>query len=282
MFLPLVSIIIPTYQRARFLVRAIESVLKQTYPRIELIVVDDGSKDETPHIVCRYPLKYVKLPKNFGVSFARNRGILKAKGDFIAFLDSDDMFRRKKVEKQVEFFLKNPHFMAVQTEEVWFRHGRGINPRKRHVKARGYFLDRALDLCVVSPSSVMLRREVFAHLGLFDEGLPVCEDYDYFIRYALKYPMGYIPEPLVVKEGGHEGQLSSRWGLDFYRVKSLIKNYLKHLPLLAAEEKILFLYYIHKKAKIFLEGARKRGNLKGLFEMQRMLSCLEFPHKLPY
>ena len=282
MSLPLVSVIIPTYQRAKFLVKAIESVLNQTYPHIELIVIDDGSKDETPYVVCRYPLKYVKLPRNFGVSFARNRGILKAKGDFIAFLDSDDRYEKQKIEKQVDFMLKHPHFMAVQTEEVWFRHGKRINPKKRHAKARGYFLDRALDLCVVSPSSVMLRREVFAEVGLFDEFLPVCEDYDFFIRYALKYAMGYIPEPLVVKEGGHEGQLSSRWGLDFYRVKSLIKNYLKHFPLLAPEEKILFLYHIHRKAKIFLQGARKRGNFQGMFEMQRLLACLEYPPNLPY
>jgi len=277
---PLVSVIIPTYQRANFLSKAIESVLNQTYPYIELIVVDDGSKDATPYLVSKYPLKYVKLPKNFGVSFARNRGILKAKGNFIAFLDSDDVFKRRKIERQVEFFLKHPHFMAVQTEEIWIRNGKRINPKKKHAKASGYFLDRALELCVVSPSSVMLRREVFDEIGLFDETLPVCEDYDFFLRFALKYPMGYIPEPLVVKYGGHEGQLSSKWGLDFYRVKSLIKNYIKHFSILKNEERILFLYHIRKKASIFLQGARKRGNLAQMFEMQSLLSALKMPYML--
>ncbi len=278
---PLVSVIIPTYNRAKFLKLAVESVLWQTYPRIELIVVDDGSKDETSYFITQYPLKYVKIPKNLGVSLARNRGIFHAQGDFIAFLDSDDRFLPRKIEKQVEFFLANPQFMAVQTEEIWFRKGKRLNPKKRHAKAKGFFLDRALDLCVVSPSTVMLRREVFQHIGLFDENLPACEDYDFFIRYALHYPMGYLPEALTIKEGGHKDQLSAQSGLDLYRTMSLVKNYMTYFPSLNPEERLLFLYHLKKKATIFARGAKKRGNLSGLFMIQGLLKKIAlFPKQL--
>lgn len=147
---PFVSVIIPTYNRAYILPKAIESILAQNYPHIELIVVDDNSKDETPYIVSKYKLKYVRLPQNFGPAFARNRGIFQAKGELIAFLDSDDVFVKEKIGKQVEFLVKNPQYKLVQSEEIWYKGDRRINPKKYHTKAEGYFLTEQLNF-VLSP-----------------------------------------------------------------------------------------------------------------------------------
>ncbi len=269
---PLVSVIIPTYNRAYILDRAIESVLKQSYRPIELIVVDDGSKDETPLLVKRYPLKYVRLPQNFGVSFARNRGILHSKGELLAFLDSDDAFLPKKIEKQVNFFLKHPECQILQTEEIWFKGEKRLNPKKYHAKAEGYFLDRAVKLCVVSISTVMIKREVFTELGLFDEEFPVCEDYEYWLRVAIHMPVYLLKEALVVKQGGRADQLSQRKGLDFYRIKALLKTYKNYYHRLSAEEKLLILGEAQKKSEIFSKGAKKHGNLKALFELSKMWS----------
>ncbi|PMP98127.1 MAG: glycosyl transferase, partial [Thermodesulfobacterium geofontis] len=150
---PLISVIIPTYNRAYILSKAIESVLNQTFKDLELIVVDDGSTDETPYLVSKYPIIYVRKPHR-GVSHTRNVGVLKAKGDFIAFLDSDDAFVENKLEKQIEFFEKNPDYKIVQTEELWYKGDKKITPKKIHQKAEGWFFDRAIKLCVVSISTV--------------------------------------------------------------------------------------------------------------------------------
>jgi len=269
---PLVSVIIPTYNRDFILEMAIKSVLNQTYRPVELIVVDDGSKDKTPLLVKKYPLKYVRLPKNFGVSFARNRGILHSKGELIAFLDSDDEFLPKKIEKQVNFFLTHPECRILQTEEIWYKREKRLNPKKYHAKAEGFFLDRAVKLCVVSMSTVMIKREVFRELGLFDEEFPVCEDYEYWLRVAIHMPVYLLKEPLVVKHGGRADQLSQRKGLDFYRIKALLKNYKNYYHRLSEEEKLLILAEAKRKTLIFSQGAQKHGNLKALFELSKMWS----------
>lgn len=269
---PLVSVIIPTYNRAYCVERAIKSVLKQTYKPLELILVDDGSRDETPWLCPKYHLIYVRLPKNFGVSFARNRGILKSRGELIAFLDSDDEFLPRKIEKQVRFFEENPHCQVLQTEEIWYKGERRLNPKKYHAKAEGFFLDRAVKLCVVSISTVMMRREVFSKLGLFDEDFPVCEDYEYWLRVAINMPVFLLKEPLVIKHGGRKDQLSSQPGLDFYRVKALLKTLKNYYHHLTSWEKLLLLAEARRKTLIFSSGAKKHGNLKGLFELAKIWS----------
>ena len=155
----LVSVIIPTYNRARFLKEALESVLAQTYRPLEIIVVDDGSTDETPRVVTAFSVRHVRGPRR-GVVAARNRGILLARGEFLAFLDSDDLWLPEKISRQVAFFEEHPKAVAVQTEEIWIRRGRRVNPKKHHAKGNGFIFHRCVELCVVSPSGVMLRREV--------------------------------------------------------------------------------------------------------------------------
>jgi len=129
--MPKVSIIIPTYNRARFLKEAIESVFNQTYLDYELIVVDDGSEDNTKQIITRYKdrLTYTDIPHQ-GVSKARNTGINLAQGEFICFLDSDDLWLPKKLEAQMDFFNSHPDALICQTEEIWIRNGIRVNPKK--------------------------------------------------------------------------------------------------------------------------------------------------------
>ena len=265
---PLVSVIIPTYNRAYILFKAIESVLNQSFKDLELIVVDDGSTDETPYLVSKYPLIYVRKPRR-GVAHARNVGISKARGEFIAFLDSDDIFVPDKIEKQLKFFEKNPSYKIVQTDEIWYKENRRINPKKIHQKAEGWFFDRAIKLCVVSMSTVLIKKELFKEVGLFDEEFWVCEDYEFWLRVALKTPMGLIKEPLVIKSGGRPDQLSATKGLDYYRTLALIKlfkNYQKELNL---EQRLMLFAEAKKKFKIFYKGALKHGNLEKAYKLKK-------------
>jgi len=221
-----VSVIIPTYNRARKLLRAISSVLYQTFTDSEVIVVDDGSDDGTAE--CLNPLmghiEYIRHRDNRGVSAARNRGIKASRFPFIAFLDSDDYWLPKKLSTQMAFFKRNPETVACQTEEIWIRKGIRVNPGKRHLKPSGDIFLPSLKLCLVSPSAVVLKRSLLDEVGLFDEDLPAGEDYDLWLRISCRYPIHLIPRHLVVKEGGYPDQLSSNVkGLDLFRIKALVK-----------------------------------------------------------
>ncbi len=267
---PLVSVIIPTYNRARFLAEALNSVLIQTYPLWEIIVIDDGSTDETEELVKKYPVRYVKQAHQ-GVAAARNQGIRLARGELIAFLDSDDLWLPKKLERQVAFFRDHPEAVAVQTEEIWIRQGRRVNPKKKHAKESGFIFHRCVELCVVSPSGVMLKRNIFEEIGLFDETFPVAEDYELWLRLSARYPIYLIKEPLVVKRGGHEDQLSRQPGLDWYRLLALAKL-IKNEPRLTPAMRLLVLREAVKKGQIFAKGALKRGKI---FEAWRALKLIE-------
>ena len=206
-----VSVIIPTFNRARKVVRAISSVLYQSFTDYEIIVVDDGSTDGTEDVIAQFRphIKYLSHPKNSGVSAARNTGIKASQSSLIAFLDSDDYWLPEKLSLQRAFFIQNPESVACQTEEIWIKRGIRINPRKRHLKPSGDIFEPSLKLCLVSPSAVMLKRSLLNEVGLFDEDLPVCEDYDLWLRISCRYPIYLISRYLVVKEGGEPGQLSS-------------------------------------------------------------------------
>ncbi len=221
-----VTVIIPTFNRAKKVTRAISSVIGQTFADLEIIVVDDGSQDNTEHAVARFgeSLNYITHTSNLGVSAARNTGIKKSASPLIAFLDSDDYWLPEKLAVQVEFFNNNPETVACQTEESWIRNGRRVNPKKKHMKPSGDIFEPSLKLCLVSPSAVMLKRTLLEEVGLFDETLPACEDYDLWLRIACRYPIHLIKDPLVVKEGGHPDQLSARHrGMDRFRIKALVK-----------------------------------------------------------
>ncbi len=261
MMRPQVSAIIPTYNRVAKVIKAVQSVLAQTLPDIEIIVVDDGSTDDTAKLLRNEfgdRIKLLRLPCNHGVSYARNRGFALSRGAFIAFLDSDDLWLPEKTARQLSFMRARPDLLISQTDEIWVRNGKRVNPCRHHLKPSGSIFTECLPLCVVSPSAVMMRRKFFAAVGLFAEELPACEDYDLWLRTACRYPVALLPEKLVTKFGGHADQLSQTTAaLDRYRIKSLLK--LLKRQKLTASQKEQTLVTLRKKSKIYLKGCRKRG-----------------------
>jgi glycosyltransferase involved in cell wall biosynthesis len=258
--MPTVSVIIPTYNRAWTLKRAIDSVLVQDFQDFELIVVDDGSNDNTSEILRSYSQICVVRQDRRGVSAARNAGIARTKGNLVTFLDSDDLWLPKKLSAQVEFFNAHPGALICQTEETWIRNGKHVNPKKRHKKSSGMIFERCLELCVVSPSAVMMRRCLFDKIGTFDETLPVCEDYDLWLRAACRFPIYLIESPLVIKHGGHPDQLSKKTGIDRFRIQALNKiletDFLSHGQYCAAAAAL------RNKCAIYAAGCVKRGRTK--------------------
>ncbi len=258
---PLVSVIIPTYQRCDFLPQAIESVIGQAFSDWELIVVDDGSFDETPKLLQSVDdgrVRAVRQP-NQGVSAARNHGVRLARGRWLAFLDSDDSWKPRKLQRQIEVLEEFPEYRAVYTDEIWIRRGRRVNPRKIHAKYSGWIYRRCLPLCIISPSSILLDRRLLEELGGFDQEFPVCEDYDLWLRLSARHPVLFLNEQLIVKRGGHPGQLSrSVWGLDRFRLRALVKA-AEGSPL-SVQQKLWTACEIERKARIVAAGAARRGN----------------------
>jgi len=254
----LVSVIIPTYNRGWIIKEAVDSVLAQDLKDFELIVVDDGSTDNTLEILnsFRYDIKVLRQ-SNHGVSAARNRGIAAASGHFIAFLDSDDLWLPGKLARQVDFFNSNPDAYICQTEEIWVRNNVRVNPKNRHKKPAGMIFEPSLALCLVSPSAVMIRRSLFEKVGGFDETLPACEDYDLWLRISCRYPVYLIETPLIIKRGGHNDQLSASFGLDKFRIKSLTG--LIESDLLSKSQYEAAVKTLKEKCMIYAAGCRKRG-----------------------
>ncbi|MBU8849079.1 MAG: glycosyltransferase [Desulfobacterales bacterium] len=254
----LVSVILPTYNRAWTLKDAVDSVLFQDYPQIELIIVDDGSEDNTQELLKAYKSKSIILKqKNSGVSAARNAGIKKSRGEFIALLDSDDAWDKRKISCQVEFFKRNPDALICQTEEIWIRKGKRVNPKVKHKKPSGMIFEPSLDLCLVSPSAVMMRRQLFDLKGYFNEKFTVCEDYDLWLRISSTIPVFLIDKPYTIKRGGHRDQLSNFHSQDKFRILSLINliesNSLTQVQAAKAKK------VLKKKCTIYGNGCMKRG-----------------------
>jgi len=257
--MPAVSIVVPTYNRAERLGETLRSVFNQTCQDFELIVVDDGSTDDTQKVVNSFPrVQYISKQENHGVSRARNEGLALAKGRYICFLDSDDLWDEKKLQIQVQWMGDNPNCQVCYTDEIWIRKGVRVNQMNKHRKYSGDIFRHCLPLCIVSPSSAMLRAELFDEIGNFDESLPACEDYDLWLRIAEKYPFHFIEEPLIIKQGGHADQLSRKyWGMDRFRVAALQKlldrNSLEGDRLQQTRATLL------EKCSILIQGFVKRG-----------------------
>jgi glycosyltransferase involved in cell wall biosynthesis len=269
---PLVSVIIPTFDRAAWLGEAIASVLAQTYSHLELLVVDDGSHDATPEMVQAFgpALTYIRQA-HAGVSAARNRGVAASRGALVAFLDSDDVWLPDKVAAQVALLQQQPQVHACYTDEIWIRHGVRVNPKQIHQKHSGWLFEPSLPRCLISPSSIMLRRTLWDHLGGFDERLPACEDYDLWLRLALRTPVLLLPERLIVKRGGHADQLSRCVPvLDQYRITALEKILTASLSL---SQRQAVLMQLVRKCRIVALGARKRqhGTCWALYSVKEQL-----------
>jgi len=259
---PTASVIIPTFNRAAFLAEAVDSVFAQTEKNYELIVVDDGSTDATRAMVESYGerVRYF-FQSNAGASAARNCGIKNARGRFITFLDSDDLWLPKKLACQLAWMAAHPEIMLCYTDEIWIRRGVRVNQKKIHAKAGGWIYSLCLPRCIISPSSVLVRRELFEAVGVFDEQLPICEDYDLWLRVAAQFEVGFLAEPLIVKRGGHSNQLShSEFGIDRYRVTALLKIYESGILKKECQQETAAM--IRAKCQVLANGFRKRQKLE--------------------
>ncbi len=257
------SVIIPTYNRRDFLKRAVESVLKQSFSDFELIVIDDGSDDQSNKMLlsfCDKRLIY-KFQPHQGVSAARNFGIKTAAGEFIAFLDSDDRFDKDKLKITYDYIKKFPQFKIFHTEEIWYRNKEHLNPKAIHQKPEGFVFEKALKLCCIGMSTCVVKMEIFEDIRLFDEQLPVCEDYDFWLRTAVKYPIKLIPLALTSKDGGHEDQLSKKFpAMDTFRIYAIKK--LLDQGKLNPEQKEAAIKELKRKCTIYIKGAKKRNKTK--------------------
>ena len=276
-----ISAVIPTFNRGHCLLRAINSILAQTTPVDEIIVVDDGSNDKTYDLLLKSELldtrgqvpniRYL-YQENKGVSAARNLGIKEAENEYIALLDSDDAWIETKIERQVlKLEEKKLSCRITHTEEIWLKDGQRINPKKKHNKSGGFIFEKCLPLCCISPSSVLLHRTLFDEYGFFDETLPACEDYDMWLRLCAFEEVLFVEEALTIKYGGHADQLSRAfWGMDRFRVQALEK--LINSGKLSKTQRSQALEMLVKKIEILLLGAKKREKKEMIQNLDTKLS----------
>ncbi|WP_462325355.1 glycosyltransferase family 2 protein [Desulfoplanes sp.] len=270
--MPLVSVIIPTHNRSGLVAKAVASALDQTWTDLEVLLVDDGSADDTLDRACRIedPRLRVFSQENKGVSAARNLGSAHARGRYIALLDSDDYWLPTKLERQLRF-MQEGGFHIAQTQEIWVRRGKRVNPKHIHAKFSGWFFAPSLGLCLISPSCVMFSRSFWDRVGPFDESLIACEDYDLWLKTCLRYPVGLVPEPLVVKTGGRSDQLSGKIiGLDLYRLYAM-RNLLERNGVVGVDRREL-LGMLRCKARIYIQGCLKRGRVGEASRVHRLLA----------
>lgn len=270
---PFFSVIIPTYNRKNFFKIALESVLKQSFTDYELIVVDDGSTDNTKEIIDQINSEKISYfyQENRGPAAARNKGIKQAKGQFICFLDSDDRFCTQKLEITHDYIKKHPGYQIFHTEETWYRNGRILSQKKHHQKPTGESFKRATELCCISPSTAVIKKSLFKTIGYFDEKLPVCEDYDFWLRVTAQYPLFLIPEYLTIKEGGHSDQQSKKYpAMDRFRIYALEKI-LKTLPSESTNYRLAYAQ-LRRKILIYLKGAFNfRPSQNQLRDIERLI-----------
>jgi glycosyltransferase involved in cell wall biosynthesis len=276
---PLISVILPVYNRKDLIKKALKSVISQIFNNIEIIVIDDCSTDgitECDILSMDKRILYYRQPFHCGVSKARNDGVKLSKGEWIAFIDSDDEWLRQKLEKQIKWTLSHKEYEIVQTKEIWIRDGKRVNAPATHEKFQGDLFSAGLDRCMITPSSVLLTRSLFDRAGGFNESLPACEDYDLWLRICSNNPVGLIDEYLLIRYGGHSDQLSANvMGLDRFRIRSILG--LLERNQLSESQKLMAITTLIKKATVVANGYLKRGNTE-LYE--RFISIVKrFDHE---
>ena len=270
-----VSVIIPTYNRVQTLIRAIDSVLNQKSPVDEIIVVDDGSTDDTANQISRnYPNVKLIRQSNLGVSAARNAGIKQAGFEWIALLDSDDTWMPEKISAIQQAQQAQPEILLFHSEEIWIRNGVRVNPMNKHRKSGGWIFEHCLPLCVISPSAAVVHQSLLQSAAYFDETLPACEDYDLWLKICHQFPVAFLDRPLITKYGGHDDQLSGQfWGMDRFRIRSLERlleqQQLTRQQYFAAESMLT------QKLNILLNGAKKHNNQEVIDEFTPMLDRIK-------
>ncbi len=282
----LISVIIPNRNRPVRARRAVESVLEQEGVEFELLVVDDKSDQVPTHLYEEIEEKghqVLRRTTRLGPGAARNQGVKSSRGEWLAFLDSDDHWLPGKLAHQLAG-LQRSGLEIGQVEEIWYRDGQRVNPPKAHKISGGDLWKRSLRSVCVSSSSVMLSRSLWEQAGGFDEELFVCEDYELWLRVAARAEFDFCPEPLVVKFGGHQDQLSKALpAMDRFRILGLVKNLAAgnfNKPEMAQAE-------LSRKLRILSKGSAKRG-MDRVVELCQQIEdsrgdwnlCLELGRKL--
>lgn len=263
--IPLVSVIIPVYNRFEMAKEAVSSVIGQTYRNLEVIIVDDGSIDMTSTLAVYFGddlrVKYLKIKHNGMPGFVRNKGVEISSGKYLAFLDSDDLWVDSKLEKQIGFMENNSTYKVVHTREAWVRNGKTISQSGFNHKRFGNIFSDALVKCILGPSTIMLEKDLYIKLGGFRDDLEIAEDYELWLRLTDSNNIGYIDEPLITKRAGHVGQLSEKYGqIEIFRIRGLQKlveqNYFKNGNQQQAENELA------KKCRIYAAGCKKRNKIE--------------------
>lgn len=274
--MPQISVILPTYNRVSTLPRAISSILAQSFQDWDLWLIDDGSTDTTAawlaentdlqKLGTRF---HYRRTENRGVSAARNVAIHASDSQWLAFLDSDDEWLPHKLARQIELSEQQKDAPLIHGEEIWIRNGVRVNPMKKHQKRGGRIFRHCLPLCCISPSTAMIQSELLKHEGSFREDFPVCEDYELWLRICSRFEVGFIPDPITVKHGGHEDQLSRRYfAMDYWRVKAMAP-FLSE-PHLSQEDREAVAQEMAKKCDILMRGYEKHANMLYFSEVRAL------------
>ncbi|MEM7697568.1 MAG: glycosyltransferase family 2 protein [Verrucomicrobiota bacterium] len=263
----MISVILPFFNRLEAVRRAIRSLQAQTFSgEWEVILVDDGSTSPRAELKAlseqakNAGMRFIKLPQNCGVAAARCAGVEEARGDWFAFLDSDDEWLPPKLQTQLAWHDEHPDIRVSQVSEMWLRDGRTIK-KPRHLEQRaGNLFAEAVERCVISPSCVMLSRDLWIETGGFDARFRVCEDYAWWLQVTAKEEIGLIPgAPLVRKHDGAAPQLSRAIPvLDRWRVVALLERIIE--PTFSAHQRATMKGAAIEKARRIHTGAEKRGH----------------------
>jgi glycosyltransferase involved in cell wall biosynthesis len=257
-------------------------VAAQTYRDFELLIVDDGSSDPTGELVRAWIVEHPQLQvryfggENRGVSAARNWGLRESRFPWVAFLDSDDQWLPDKLTLQMAL---TTDYSVIHGEEIWMRNGVQISPKKKHAKSGGRIFRRCVDVCCISPSTALIRRELLQEQG-FREDFPVCEDYELWLRLSAQHEIGFVATPVMVKYDGHEDQLSHRFrAMDYFRAKALMVFLDRDLN---SDDLEHVAASIAKKCDILLNGYHKYNQWSHFAEVEawreRAISCLAKNH----
>ena len=265
MNIPLVSVIIPVYNRFEMAKEAISSVIGQTFKDLEVFIIDDGSIDMTPILGTYFKddsrVKYIRINHSGMPGFVRNKGVELSSGKYLAFLDSDDLWMDNKLEKQIKYLETNSRYRVVHTREAWIRKGKTVSQAGFNHRRFGNIFPDALEKCIIGPSTVLMEKELYISLGGFRNDLEIAEDYELWLKLSNSSDVAYIDEALITKRAGHIGQLSEKYGqIEIFRIRGLKELVEQHY--FSQENQKLAELELAKKCKIYAAGCRKRNKVE--------------------
>jgi len=260
------SVIIPVYNRRDLLKEALDSLDSQRFKDFQVIIADDGStdgSDETAESWLKTHRGHLLRLKHSGFpGLVRNRAVDLAEGEWIAFLDSDDLWKPEKLQRQLEEIRREPEIRLWHCREIWQRGTQIVSQKKQKHRRRGDLFEDALKKCIIGPSTVLIRRDFWNQTGGFRDDMEIAEDYELWLRMTALEPVGYLDEPLIIKRAGDWDQLSEKYGqIEIFRMRGLAALVESQWFSRHASEQIqsLAVQELIRKYDIYARGCRKRG-----------------------